>query len=190
MAGRAAATASPNPETIHPHAVRAEELHCVDAAPTTPCLVLEKRRLVAPASRGTIFDSLTRLSWEVKTDDSSIHDQDDLYAWTAGLSAADGGAFSTFLASLNGGACFAGQCDWRLPTLEELQTILSTPYPCATSPCIDPIFGMTQPFNYWTATGLPSDQAFAWAVAFGDGSIAPGETKTNLLFVRAVRGGS
>ena len=37
--------------------------------------------------------------------------------------AADGPAYTTFLATLNSNGCFAGQCDWRLPTRSELQTI-------------------------------------------------------------------
>jgi hypothetical protein len=61
----------------------------------------------------TVTDNLTGLQWEKKTDDSTVHDKDDRYSWSAGFAAADGTAFTTFLPVLNGGACFAGQCDWR-----------------------------------------------------------------------------
>src|SRR5262249_55765309 len=72
---------------------------------------------------GTVTDKLTGLQWEKKTDDASVHDRDDRYSWGAGGAGAAGTAYTSFLAALNG-ACFAGHCDWRLPTLTELQTIL------------------------------------------------------------------
>ena len=91
---------------------------------------------------GTVKDNLTGLQWEQKTDDGTVHDKDNGYAWSVAVSDADGPAFTDFLATLNG-THFAGQCDWRLPTRAELQTILPGPYPCA-SPCIDTaLFGPT-----------------------------------------------
>jgi len=48
----------------------------------------------------------------------------------------------------------ARECDWRLPTVLELQTILAQPYPCAMEPCIDTeFFGPTSQFSApWTTT--------------------------------------
>jgi hypothetical protein len=65
--------------------------------------------------------------------------------------------------------CFAGHCDWRLPTSAELQTILLAPFPCGTNPCIDPIFGPTQSFDYWSATTFAGNPLSAWNVTFSDG---------------------
>jgi hypothetical protein len=141
---------------------------------------------------GTVTDWLTGLQWEQKTDDATIHDKDNFYTWNGGgggLTAADGTAFTDFLQTLNSIDCFAGQCDWRLPTVAELQTILLTPYPCATSPCIDEtVFGPTVAGTYWSATtsaGLPD---FAWSVDFAGGSVGNG-SKIFTDFVRAVRAG-
>ena len=64
----------------------------------------------------------------------------NLYQWTLSGTAADGSLFETFLATLNGGdyyspsvgqdvsagvgTCLANHCDWRIPTVAELQTIV------------------------------------------------------------------
>lgn len=115
----------------------------------------------------TVTDNLTGLQWEKKTNDGTIHDKSNVYSWSASalLPAADGTAFTTILRTLNDG-CFAGQCDWRLPTLSELQTIISGAYPCAADPCIDPVFGPTGAGAYWTATTDATDPGHAWNVDF------------------------
>lgn len=146
---------------------------------------------------GTVTDRLTGLQWERKTNLDSTpnasdpHDVDNLYAWSAGgLSgtAADGTVFTSFLATLNGG-CFAGHCDWQLPTRDQLQTIVSPPHPnCAITPCIDPTFGPTLANTYWSATTEATLTTFAWGAGFqiGGGGLN-GATKTGTAYVRAVR---
>jgi hypothetical protein len=148
---------------------------------------------------GTVSDVQTGLMWEKKTGTpgdfvdcstslcANPHDVSNTYKWSISGTAPDGGAFTDFLAKLNGGGCFASYCDWRLPTLGELQGILLAPYPCGTNPCIDPALGPTQGNPYWsstTDTGIPS---FAWFVYFDNGSAASAG-KINLRWVRAVRG--
>jgi len=147
---------------------------------------------------GTVTDVATGLTWEKKDDLGGIHDKDDLYAWSATGTAPDGAAFTGFLATLNNGTsgdgttiggCFAGHCDWRLPTSAELQTILLEPSPCGTSPCIDPIFGATQSSDYWSITSsTDGDPDGAWIVYFDDGGMSI-DTKVFGSYVRAVRGG-
>ena len=135
----------------------------------------------------TVTDNLTGLQWEKKTDDMTIHDKDTMYPWTAGTTAADGTVFTTFLPALNGG-CFAGQCDWRLPTVYELQTIVLEAYPCTTSPCIDPVFGPTVADFYWSATTYATDPNDVWLVDFNSGVPDNGYKNFN-DYVRAVRAG-
>ena len=134
---------------------------------------------------GTVTDTLTGLQWEKKTDDGTIHDRDDRYAWSANVAgtAADGGTFTTFLAALNS-ACFAGQCDWRLPTLAELQTILLDQYPAGG---IDPIFGPRGDY-YWSSTQQTTGPDLAWILSFQDGSRTTA-LKDATFNVRAVRRG-
>jgi len=146
----------------------------------------------------TVTDVDTGLTWEQKDYvKGGIHNVDNLFIWTATGTAPDGNAFTTFLAALNGGTsgdgmtisgCFADHCDWRLPTSAELQTILLEPYPCSTSPCIDPIFGPTQRAPYWSATSADYMPVLAWLVDFADGPVNA-DSKSLKFCVRAVRGG-
>lgn len=147
----------------------------------------------------TITDNLTGLEWERKTNiDDNLnptdpHDGDNYYSWSSTGSAADGTAFTQFLPALNG-ACFAGQCDWRLPTRDELQTILyddpATGFCPISGPCIDPIFGPTKPNPYWSATAAsPQHPQYAWHVNFVAGVVERSWGKAVPWYVRAVRGG-
>jgi hypothetical protein len=151
---------------------------------------------------GTVTDTHTGLQWERKkkldgtTNASSPRDADNQYTWSASGSAADGTAYTDFLATLNGG-CFAGHCDWRLPTFTELQTLVDPNQGvCAggSGACIDPVFGPTSPEFYWTSSSRIESNltTSAMLVDFGSlidlgkiGSLA----KFRALGVRAVRGG-
>ena len=87
------------------------------------------------------------------------------------------------------GTCFANHCDWRIPTVVELKSILLGPYPCGTSPCIDPTFGPTQASSYWSSSSLAAP-GYAWYVYFNDGNVGSSDFFKDLaLYARAVRGG-
>ena len=90
---------------------------------------------------------------------------DNYYSWSAGGTAADGDAFTNFIDDLNSTG-FAGQHDWRLPTLFELQTIVATDaVPCGTAPCVaDPLFSPTQSHNYWSSSTYQDFPRLAWDV--------------------------
>jgi uncharacterized protein DUF1566 len=153
---------------------------------------------------GTVTDYDTGLQWEQKSDDGSVHDKDNAYLWCAPdpsqsrcenpSNAPDGGVFTDFLGALNLSAnpvvaatsgCFAGHCDWRLPTIEELQTIRLAP--CGASPCIDETaFGPTISAVYWTISGSGPGNGGTWVVQFDDGSVT-GQAKKFLAYARAVR---
>jgi len=160
---------------------------------------------------GTLTDTQTGLQWERKmtaagsgTNPADPHDVDNTYTWSTVFAgtAPDGTVFSDFLAKLNScttndgtaviDAGFAGHCDWRLPTVQELKTIADlTADGCMAGmgePCIDPIFGPTIGFHYWSSTTRASNPADAWTVLFNAG-ITDTEFKSNgnAYSVRAVR---
>jgi len=140
---------------------------------------------------GTVTDKLTGLQWEKKTSDATIHDKDNVYSWTISDTAADGSAFMAFLPTLNG-AGFAGQNDWRLPTLAELASIMSPPYPlCTSSPCIDAAFGPMGSYTaYWSSTSDQITPQYAWFVIFENGFPVSGpKIISSNTAARAVRGG-
>jgi hypothetical protein len=154
---------------------------------------------------GTITDHQTCLMWEQKTgtvggavDYSNPHNVNNSYTWSVSGMAADGSAFTDFLARINGTLCdeftctgLGGHVDWRLPTSAELQTILLKPYFCDTHPCIDPAFGPTQGSYYWSSTTAGWNPSVARIVDFIFGYLGSGDGKTDVRgnYVRAVRGG-
>jgi hypothetical protein len=150
---------------------------------------------------GTVYDITTNLLWEKKGVST--------YNWsTSGSRVQDGTAFTSFLASLNGGnyydpsvelvvnsnatttSCFANRCDWRLPEINELKGIRDVFVDgCGHGdPCIDPIFGPTFSEPYWSATTFAGDLRRAWFVNFNGGGVSF-DFKTNNAHVRAVRSG-
>jgi hypothetical protein len=145
---------------------------------------------------GTVTDNLTNLVWEQKTNSNGIanygdlHDADNTYTYSTDLDGdADGIAFTAFYGSLNNGACFAGQCDWRPPTAAELRTILlPESYPCTTNPCVSAEFLPSQSEEYGSATVGQNQPNTTWCVNFTNGTTMS-EIKTASKYYRAVRGG-
>jgi hypothetical protein len=148
---------------------------------------------------GTVTDNQTGLMWEKKSaaGTGDVHDVSNLYTWSvAGSTDPSGTLYTDFLRQLNGfndsgGApCFAGHCDWRIPSIGELRSILPASYPGCTSPCtpVDPPFGPTQGNAYSSSNPVASFPGFVWMLLVADGYV--GNTyETYALSARAVRSG-
>jgi Protein of unknown function (DUF1566)/Collagen triple helix repeat (20 copies)/IPT/TIG domain len=164
---------------------------------------------------GTLTDNQTGLMWELATGTvggtPNLNDDKDVNALyspsptNVEFSSSLGAGFLNFLntdqSSSGGSTCFANHCDWRIPNVVELQTILqrtliggSNLIPgsgspiCLNSPCIDPAFGPTQPGAYWVNTLAADNNLNEWQVDFSNGSVYLKDRHTE-AYARAVRGG-
>ncbi len=163
----------------------------------------------------TIIDRETGLEWEKKDAGNDVqnitnpHDADNLYTWADFLSVPNGSVFDDFLVRLNspigpGAAapddenpdlgptatgCYANHCDWRLPTVQELQTILQGKFPSCANPCVHPEFAPGTDGYQWSVSTVSQNTNSAWRVNLTDGGIAAHQ-KTQSSLARAVRGGN
>ena len=158
-----------------------------------------------------VRDNVTGLVWEVKTDDGLLRDQNFTYTWysqddNGGFEGDEAGlAASCTLANCNTEAYVAavnaqGLCgffDWRMPTHEELFSLLHLGLKDVVAVDADyfPNTGAlsNQPLWYWTsvpsADGVNSDDAQnAWALDF-DSGVDNFLNKSTAARVRLVRAG-
>lgn len=157
------------------------------------------------ASGDTIVDYVTGLEWEKKTgtvgndqycnasgDCSDVHGVNNMYLWSSSGDAPNGNAFMKFLATLNGaydGVCYAGHCNWRLPTREEMQGIRDQDVASCQSGgiCLDAAFLPSAAAQYWTSTTWDEDALLAWPIHTGISTAGPSDKPYNAFRVRAVR---
>jgi len=141
---------------------------------------------------GTISDKETGLMWEKKSNNRSVNGMGSKYTWSA--------LTTEFLNSLNSGSGFAGYTDWRIPSIEELDTLRNYRtgwphvYPAFNSACVPgcavTTCSCTQPDYYWSTTtfqGWPQD---AWGVPFGRVNTDHLNKEHDSNYARAVRSGA
>jgi hypothetical protein len=114
---------------------------------------------------GTVTDTSTGLIWQ-QTDDGQAR------AWQNAL---------PYCEDLE----LAGQTDWHLPNIRELQSIVDYG---RYNPSINPAFSCRSQ-AYWSGTTSAYHPDHARYVHFGDGQLGP-TVKTSSMYVRCVRGGA
>lgn len=159
----------------------------------------------------TATDLNTGLQWQLKSGTfTSIvacsdvatcpdpHGVNNGYTWSASspFDVSNGTAFTVLLYQLNGGTspdgaattgCLSQKCDWRVPTIDELSTIVEPPFPDCGSPPCSAIPGLTVPSNHWSSSTSANSPDLAWNVYFGSGEVSE-VNKAGLTYARAVRG--
>jgi hypothetical protein len=130
-----------------------------------------------PASASSwscVKDNVTGLVWEVKTDDGGIHDKDNTYRW--GGVTAQGSGYGTYyddwdsLVNGSNSEALCGYSDWRVPTIEELQSIVNYN---RTGPSIDTAyFPNTVSSDFWSSSPSAPYSDSAWYVYFAYGYAA------------------
>jgi hypothetical protein len=83
-----------------------------------------------------------------------------------------------------------GRLGWRLPTLQELASLVdpSVPFPGPTLPAGHPFANVQSSSPYWSATSAASNANLAWATFFSNGGVGA-DFKNNHNFFWCVRGG-
>lgn len=156
-------------------------------------------RMFNDLGTGVVKDQRTGLFWEKKSDDGGIHDKDATYTWSTGAPwLATGTAFTVFLPALNTPPCHGGFCDWRLPTIQEIESIrslgrdpaIATAFDSGCTPgCTVITCSCTSTYYHHSSTTSFLYPDAAWYLSAQDGTSDYG-LKTFALSARAVRGGA
>jgi len=148
-----------------------------------------------------IQDGVSGLQWEGKTTDGGLRDSNATFTWFNSNGATNGGAVGTaaggvcaavpggcdtekYVAAVNG-AALGGFTDWRLPTVQELSSLVDAG--AGAAPRSQATLANQVAAEYWTASPRAGDTTGAWVVDFNTGVIAV-IAKTSARRVRLVRG--
>lgn len=152
---------------------------------------------------GCVLDNVTGLMWEVKTADGGLRDSGWTYTNYDSITALQksdgaGGYLAPTQAEVDAASNTVGYItavnatnlcgfsDWRLPTLDELQSIVD--YGSASAPAIDANwFPNTSNGMTWAATPYAGYAHGGWVLVYQDGSIFNGAFRWSNYSVRLVR---
>jgi hypothetical protein len=160
----------------------------------------------APGQWGCTRDNLTGLTWEVKVNDpSNFRHRSHRYNWFRpdvpdGRSGSQGGVCgtlggqlcntSTYRAAVNA-AALCGASDWRVPTIEELQSIM---HYSGRVPAIDgdyfPNIVADSTIDYYWSNTPSANTSNVWAVVFADATVdftSRDVDRLKLILVRGVQ---
>ncbi|MBK9440632.1 MAG: DUF1566 domain-containing protein [Comamonadaceae bacterium] len=130
---------------------------------------------------GTVTDSATSLVWMRCSMGQT---------WNGPASTCTGAALGYTWEQANaltGTVIFAGQSDWRMPNIRELQSIVDR---TVSDPSIDTVaFVNTPAAHFWSASASANESINAWRVGFFNGGASNGYSRSEAYHVRLVRGG-
>jgi hypothetical protein len=126
---------------------------------------------------GTVTDSLTGLVWLRNANCFGVQ------TWTDALSSTNSLASGT--CGLTDGSA-AGQ--WRLPTVNELQSLLHAQQTDMGTWLNTQGFSNVQSNGCWSSTTYAPNTTYAWLITMSDGSVSY-DSKTNVRYVWPVRAG-
>ena len=154
-----------------------------------------------------VRDNVTGLVWEVKTTDSGLHGKWHTYTWFNPDEKQNGGVegregepdditcgtpavveagcdTSKYVAAVNA-AGWCGYKDWRLPTVDELASLVDYG---SFLPAIPRKYfpDMVMPAGFWTSTPSAAGPSYAWIVIFDDGYLGTCVKSWN-YYLRLVR---
>ena len=145
-----------------------------------------------------VHDTRNGLIWEVKSREDSMRRPDNLYSWFDPdnkhlKGAADGGRCkggidcdtSAYVQAMNE-RNYCGYNDWKLPTKEELQTIINLENSSDGVTVNKQYFPETLPSWYWTSSENSQREELAWYVLFRNGH-ALSDLKERPKHIRIVR---
>ena len=146
-----------------------------------------------------VQDRNSKLTWEVKKNDGGIRDRDNSYSWLREINGETDGTnnggrcrggvdcdTSSYARAINSqGLC--GFSDWRLPTKDELETLVDYNNDPKQATINMSYFPEAIPSWYWTASENPQREGYAWYVLFKNG-IALNDLKERPKHIRLVRG--
>lgn len=145
----------------------------------------------SPLPGGCVRDEVTGLVWESKPADGGLRHYALQYTNYGDRRAGDA---SEFVDRVNA-AALCGFADWRLPTLQELHSLLDYGAMTVAAPWIDQTWlPNTRAAHYWTSTVIAPQQGLASRVKWVQFNprgffIQPGD-RSELYGVRLVRGGN
>lgn len=142
---------------------------------------------------GCVLDNVTGLMWEVKTSDGGLRDQRNVYTYFSpeydpGLKYRTATDAMGYVDAVNA-TSLCGYNDWRLPTVDELQSLVD--YSVANpGPTIDTVWfpDMQGPMIFWADPLYHGYTGVAWSVGFTYGFTGYND-RERTLGVRLVRAG-
>jgi hypothetical protein len=145
-----------------------------------------------------VHDTQSGLMWEVKAQDDAMRNANNLYTWfdpenlsikgkaDGGRCKGDAGCDTHAYVRVMNEKKYCGYSDWRLPTKEQMQTLVYLDNGNEIVKINKKYFPQTMPSWYWTASENSNSDELAWYVLFRNG-LALNDLKERPKHIRLVR---